>query len=183
MPRNIEIKARISPQRYEPIRSAALSLSSPGASETLSQRDTFYRVPFGRLKLREFEHGVAELIAYERPDRAGPKPSSYVIFPCTDPLALHEALALTLGIRGIVEKRREVIHVGQTRVHLDEVSGLGTFLELEVVLRDAQSTEEGVAIAERLMGALNVPFESLVDGAYLDLLEAASAARGAQTPT
>ena len=44
---------------------------------------------------------------------------------------LHGALARNLGIRGVVEKRREVMHVGQTRVHTDDVSGPGVFLELE----------------------------------------------------
>jgi adenylate cyclase class IV len=75
----------------------------------------------------------------------------------------------------VVEKRRQVIHIGQTRLHLDDVVGLGIFLELEVVLRENQSSEEGAAIALELMAALGIEPASLIDVAYIDLLEARSA--------
>ena len=45
-----------------------------------------------------------------------------------------------LPVTGSVRKRRLVYHVGQTRVHLDRVEGLGDFLELEVVLRPDTNT-------------------------------------------
>jgi predicted adenylyl cyclase CyaB len=170
---NVEIKARLSSGQSRHVREEALALSST-EPEFLDQRDTFYHAPLGRLKLRELKDGAAELIAYERPDRAGPKLSSYVCSPCADPKSLHEALARSLGIRGVVEKHRQVIHVGQTRVHLDEVVGLGTFLELEVVLQENQSLEQGEAIAAKLMGAFGITTESLIEGAYIDLLEARS---------
>jgi predicted adenylyl cyclase CyaB len=172
--RNIEIKARLSPELTRLIRSEALTRSSL-APEILYQTDTFYKVPSGRLKLREFEDGTAELIAYERPDRAGPKQSSYVRYLCDDPKSLAEALSRSLGIRGVVAKRRELIHVGQTRVHLDEVRGLGSYLELEVVLRESQSPEEGERIAAELMAVFGVAREALIEVAYIDLLEAMSA--------
>jgi predicted adenylyl cyclase CyaB len=172
--RNIEIKACLSPELTKLIRSEALTRSSL-APEVLYQTDTFYKVPSGRLKLREFENGTAELIAYERPDRAGPKQSSYVRYLCDDPKSLTEALSRSLGIRGVVAKRRELIHVGQTRVHLDEVRGLGSYLELEVVLRESQSPEEGERIAAELMAVFGVAREALIEVAYIDLLEAMSA--------
>ena len=175
---NIEIKARISGEQAEFVRTTALGRSSRPL-EVLYQRDTFYMVRFGRLKLREFEDGTAELIAYDRPDRNGPKLSSYVRSPCVDPKSLHEALARSIGLRGVLEKRRQVIYVGQTRVHLDEVVGVGSFLELEVVLRENHSPEEGEVVAAELMGAFGVTEESLVDGAYIDLLEAIPAAQQA----
>lgn len=175
MASNIEIKARLSPARAKRIREQALTRSSL-PPEVLYQTDTFYRVPSGRLKLRELKDGTAELIAYERPNRAGPKQSLYVRSPCTDPKSLHEVLARSVGIRGVVEKHRQVIHVGQTRVHLDEVAGLGSFLELEVVLRENQSPEEGEAIAAELMTVFGIASESLIEGAYIDLVEAGSEA-------
>lgn len=174
MATNLEIKARLSPEQLGRVRRAALGRSCR-APEVLDQTDTFYKVRTGRLKLRESRDGDAELIAYERPDRAGPKRSSYVRCPCADPKSLHQALARSLGIRGVIEKRRQVIHVGQTRVHLDEVAGLGTFLELEVVLGEDQTPEEGEAIAANLMAAFGVAPASLIDVAYIDLLEARSA--------
>ena len=62
--------------------------------------------------------------------------------------------------------------IGQTRVHCDEVEGLGDFMELEVVLDDNQTTQEGQAIAEDLMTKLGIDKSKLISGAYMDLLEA-----------
>ena len=61
--------------------------------------------------------------------------------------------------------------VGQTRIHLDDVEGLGQFMELEVVMRKDQSDAEGQVIAEDLMRRLEVREEALIDGAYMDLIE------------
>lgn len=190
MASNIEIKARLSPEHAVRLRAEARARSSL-APEMLHQKDTFYRAAFGRLKLREFGDGRAELIAYEREDGTGPTRSSFVRVPCADPTSLHEALSRSVGIRGVVEKRREVIHLGQTRLHLDDVVGLGSFLELEVVLREHQPPEEGEAIALELMAVFGIASESLIDVAYIDLLEAGAAAiegaaqrasKGADTP-
>jgi predicted adenylyl cyclase CyaB len=74
-------------------------------------------------------------------------------------------------MRGIVRKRRLLYLVGRTRIHLDEVEGLGAFLELEVMLDDAQAEEEGEAIARRLLADLGVRDEDRVAAAYIDLLE------------
>lgn len=171
MPRNVEIKARLRNGDLGRIRAVALARST-AAPETIRQRDTFYRVTTGRLKLREFADGSAELIAYERPDQTGPKASRYVVSPCAEPALLNEALTRSLGVRGVVEKQREVIHVGQTRVHLDDVARLGHFLELEVVLEESQSIAAGEAVAAEWMDRLGLDARTLVEGAYIDLLEA-----------
>jgi predicted adenylyl cyclase CyaB len=171
MSNNIEIKARLSRKQALRLQAEALSHSSL-PPEILHQTDTFFNAPSGRLKLREIKHGCAELIAYDRPDHAGPKLSSYVCCPCSDPRSLHEALTRSLGVRGVVEKHRQVIHIGQTRVHLDEVFGLGDFLEFEVVLRENQSPEEGKAIALELMATFGIEAKDLIEVAYIDLLEA-----------
>ena len=152
------------------MRERALSLS-PHSFELLCQSDTFYHVPSGRLKLREFKDGRAEFISYMRADRPGPKHCSYVIFQCPNAQSLHEVLLRSLGVRGTVRKSREVIHIGQTRVHLDEVDGLGKFLELEVVLEPEQSVEDGETIASQLMSEFEINSDSLIEGAYIDLLE------------
>uniref|UniRef100_A0A8C3QLS4 CYTH domain-containing protein n=1 Tax=Cyanoderma ruficeps TaxID=181631 RepID=A0A8C3QLS4_9PASS len=130
----------------------------PGAGQILLQTDTFFRVPRGRLKLRRTQvrggsggcpcphlslsppvptcacpqDGRGELIFYERPDSAGPKLSRFRITPTADPEGLQEVLSLSLGVLGTVTKERVVLLLGQTRLHLDRVRGLGDFLELEV---------------------------------------------------
>ncbi|KAK2519374.1 hypothetical protein Q9966_014000 [Columba livia] len=79
-------------------------------------------------------------------------------------------LGQALGVLGVVRKERLLFLVGQTRVHLDSVEGLGDFLELEVVLTEEQSVEDGERVACELMKELGVEEEDLISGAYLDLL-------------
>ncbi|MCG8465564.1 MAG: class IV adenylate cyclase, partial [Xanthomonadales bacterium] len=83
---------------------------------------------------------------------------------------LKSTLEHAYGIKGVVEKVRHVYSVGQTRVHLDEVKNLGHFMELEVVLEDDQSLEQGEAIAQDLMQKLGIEPKDLIQGAYMDLL-------------
>jgi adenylate cyclase class IV len=166
MARNIEIKARIA--SVEAVLARATSIAD-GAPVVIDQDDTFFAVAHGRLKLRRFADGSAELIQYHRDDSADAKASDYVRVPVADADALAEALTRACGTRGRVRKRRLLLMAGQTRMHLDRVDGLGDFLELEVVLRDGQSDADGTAIAERLMTALAIAPEDRLAGAYLDL--------------
>jgi len=178
MPRNIEIKARIG--SVEALRPRAEALAGAPAV-LIVQDDSFFRVAHGRLKLREFADGSAELIHYHRPDSTEAKASDYVRVPVQEPAALREALVRANGLLGRVQKQRWLCRVGATRIHLDRVQGLGDFMELEVVLQDGQSDAEGEAVAEGLMQQLGLghaedpaqnPAERLA-GAYLDLLAAA----------
>jgi predicted adenylyl cyclase CyaB len=168
MPSNIEIKAYA--RNFDEIRRRAEGLSDTPV-EVVPQEDIFFNTPHGRLKLRILSPEKGQLIYYTRPDQGGPKRSDYHIFQTSDPEDLKHILALAYGIRGIVKKTRYLYLVGQTRVHLDDVEGLGQFMELEVVMRDGQSDTEGQAIAEGLMESLGVEWNDLLEGAYMDLLE------------
>ena len=168
MARNVEIKARV--QSLDAIRRVAVTLAQ-GQPEIISQVDVFFVVPSGRLKLRKFADDSGELIAYDRADQAGPKQSSYAVASCADADALCDALSRALPVRGRVVKRRELFLVGRTRVHLDDVERLGTFVELEVVLRIEESSESGEREARELMRQLSIAEECLVPSAYIDLLE------------
>jgi predicted adenylyl cyclase CyaB len=169
MPSNIEIKARA--RDFNKIRRRAEQLSDRPV-EIFSQEDTFFNTPQGRLKLRVLTQDRGQLIYYSRPDQEGPKRSDYQIFSTPDTEHLKRVLELAYGIRGIVKKTRYLYLVDQTRVHLDDVEGLGQFMELEVVLQEGQSDAEGQAIAEGLMATLGIESSDLLEGAYLDLLEA-----------
>jgi predicted adenylyl cyclase CyaB len=166
MNRNIEIKARVEDLRKTRLLAEALSDSPP---EVLVQEDVFFIAPNGRLKLRTINDSCSELIYYERSDETGPKSSEYILVPVPDPRLMRQLLTSALGVRGVVRKRRTLCMVGNTRIHLDEVEGLGDFLELEVVLQPGGSAEEGVKIAHELMRRLQVNDASLVAGAYIDL--------------
>jgi len=168
MPVNIEIKARL--KDFEALRRRAEAVSDKPV-QVIPQVDTFFRTGQGRLKLRELGSGAAQLVYYERPDHDGPKHSDYRILETNDPESLKDILRFALGIRGVVRKTRYLYLVGQTRVHLDDVDGLGQFMELEVVLRSDQSDEDGQAIARELMTKLGVNDSDLLEGAYMDLME------------
>ena len=49
-------------------------------------------------------------------------------------------------------------------------TGLGPFVELEVILRPGQDISEGVAIAHDLIGKLGISQYQFVERAYVDLL-------------
>lgn len=168
MPSNIEIKARA--RDFEEIRRRAESLSDTPV-EVIPQEDIFFNTEKGRLKLRVLALNLGQLIYYTRPDQEGPKRSEYHIYETPDPENLSRVLELAYGIRGVVKKTRYLYLVGQTRVHLDEVEGLGQFMELEVIMGEGQSDSEGQAIAEDLMSRLGVERGDLLEGAYMDLLE------------
>lgn len=174
---NVEIKARLSD------RDALLRRLEPMAEKhtVLRQKDTFFRVAHGRLKLRRSTvcgdgtpgEESCSLFFYDRPDARGPKLSRYQRLPLDgEPaaLTLQDMLDRSLGTLGTVCKERHLFLVGCTRVHVDAVQGLGDFLELEVVLREGQDPEEGRATAEALMAVLGVQPDSLESGSYLDLL-------------
>jgi len=168
MATNVEIKARV--HDWQSVRAIAEQLSqSPG--ELLLQEDTFFPTPQGRLKLRVLAPGKGQLIYYKRPDTPGPKRSDYLVVPTSEPDALKAVLAASLGVRGVVRKRRWLYLVGYTRIHLDVVEGLGRFLELEVMLQPGQSEEEGAAMASDLLLRLGIAEQDLLPGAYMDLLE------------
>ena len=167
MPRNIEVKARIA--SVEAVLPRAQQLAD-GPPELILQDDTFFKVPHGRLKLREFADGSAELIHYHRPDHGDTRASDYVRVPVPDAHALREALARACGLAGRVRKQRWLLLAGATRIHLDRVEGLGDFMELEVVLAEGQTDTSGAAVADALMQALGLADAERISGAYLDLL-------------
>jgi predicted adenylyl cyclase CyaB len=169
MPRNVEIKARLTD--FAATRALVAAAADRGP-ESLAQTDTFFAVPSGRLKLREVSDRPAELIFYRRPDTPGPSESQWAKATMPDADALRELLAGALGVRGQVVKRRTLFFVGRTRVHLDEVRDLGDFLELEVVLNEGEDPREGIAEAHRLLRRFGIPDDALVPEAYVDLLVA-----------
>jgi adenylate cyclase class IV len=169
MARNIEIKARVA--SVEALVPLAAAIADQGPVD-IHQDDTFFTCATGRLKLRCFPEGHGELIYYRRIDQAGPKESFYLRTPIATPDVLRESLSLAYGEAGRVRKHRVLFLLGQTRIHLDRVEGLGDFLELEVVLGEADSAEQGVQEARRIMGLLSVDATQLVEGAYVDLLQA-----------
>jgi homotetrameric cytidine deaminase len=172
--RNVEVKAH----DPDPARTLERALAAGARDQgLLRQRDTYFAVPHGRLKLREEEPGGATLIAYERPDAAAERVSSYRIIPVADPAPLREALTAVNGIDVVVVKRRRLLLWEATvRIHLDEVRGLGSFLELEAVAQpDSDLTREREQVAH-LREILDIGDAALREGSYADALRGAGQA-------
>ena len=90
--RNVELKA-VDPDPARTLqRALALGADDHGV---IVQRDTYFRVGSGRLKLREEQPGEAHLIAYARPDAAAVRVSDYRVVAVPDAPALLAALAET----------------------------------------------------------------------------------------
>ncbi|XP_037966394.2 uncharacterized protein LOC119691909 isoform X1 [Plutella xylostella] len=171
--RNVEIKAKV--HDIDGIIKSATELSG-GPGSVINQDDTFYNVTSGRLKMRFYGDSAATLVRYDREDTEGPKLSDYELlhFAATEgekAKTLDDMLKKCLGVRGRVVKERKLFMVGQTRVHIDTVKGLGHFMELEVVLRPEQTAAEGEDIARDLQLKLGVKDRDLIQCAYVDLLD------------
>jgi homotetrameric cytidine deaminase len=171
--RNVELKA-LDP---DPARSLERALEL-GAEDrgVIVQRDTYFRVAHGRLKLREEEPGEAHLIAYVRPDAAEVRVSSYRVVPVPDPAGMLAALGETNGIDVVVAKRRRLLLWESVRIHLDEVEGLGSFLELEAVAEPDSDLKREQRQVAQLREALEIRDDALREGSYSD------AVRGAVSP-
>jgi predicted adenylyl cyclase CyaB len=165
--RNLELKARCAD--LAAARQAAGRLGARSAGLEV-QTDTFFRVPAGRLKLRQTEDRPAFLIWYDRPDRGEARISTYYLVPVSDAAVLKTALAAALGVRGEVHKRREVCHWHNVRIHLDEVAGLGSFVEFEAVLSAGQDEATAHERLVQLTRALAILPADQLACSYADLL-------------
>jgi homotetrameric cytidine deaminase len=167
--RNVELKARDT----DPARTLERALAA-GAEDRglLIQRDTYFAVAHGRLKLREQEPGGATLIGYERPDAASERVSRYRLVAVAEPAPLIAALGAATGVSARVEKRRRLLLWETVRIHLDDVRGLGAFLELEAVAATGSDLRRERARIARLRELLEIGDDALREGSYADALTA-----------
>jgi len=168
MGQNLEIKAYATDFIGQSEIAQTLSGSVP---EVIHQKDIFFNVPTGRLKLRVFTQDRAVLIYYNRSDQPGPKISQYELSETNDPEGLKNILESAYGIRNTVIKSRHLYISGRARIHFDKVDSLGEFIELEIVLSDSDQLTDGEKEAQKLMDQLGIKAEQLVEVAYVDLLD------------
>jgi adenylate cyclase class IV len=166
--RNLEIKA-VDPDPHATLE-AALAMGAEDQG-VLFQRDTYFHAVTGRLKLREAPPHPAELIAYARAQRAGPKVSLYRVVTVADHDALIDALTDSLGVRCVVEKARRRLRWRNVRIHLDRVAGLGHFVELEAIASSPGGLEVERDRVEELRAILGIADDRLVARGYADLVD------------
>ncbi|NLS91098.1 MAG: class IV adenylate cyclase [Planctomycetaceae bacterium] len=165
--RNIELKARLTD--LAAARETARSIATKEIGLQV-QTDTYFHCPNGRLKLRQIEHAPAHLVWYARPDTEGPKASDYRLVPVANPETLKAALSDAYGIWCVVRKHREIFLYHNVRIHLDEVEGLGTFLEFEAVLGGDVDDRQGHAQLAELRRQFSISDTDLLAVSYSDLL-------------
>jgi adenylate cyclase, class 2 len=178
---NIELKARVADLGATREIARRLATSCLGVQE---QTDTYFHCPQGRLKLREIvdlgnrspaadgslvKRMLTQLISYDREDDADAKESHYQLVDIRDPARVRE-LKSQMGTRAVVFKRREVFLYHNVRIHLDEVTDLGTFLEFEAVLGGDVDVADGRAQVALLRHKFGIVEDDLVEGSYVDLL-------------
>jgi predicted adenylyl cyclase CyaB len=168
--RNIELKARVPDLTRARATAERMATERPGV---LRQRDTYFNCNHGRLKLREIAGSSSQLIAYRRANQRDAKASDYLLHELPNPDSaqqLWRLLETSLGIAVVVEKTREVFLYQNVRIHLDEVAGLGSFLEFEAIV----GGEIDDAAAHRqlawLRSEFNIHDADLMQDSYSDML-------------
>jgi adenylate cyclase, class 2 len=164
---NVEIKARCS--NAERVRNYLLN-NNADFKGTDFQTDTYFNVKNGRLKLRE---GNIEnnLIYYERNNQAGPKSSSFILTKIRDADKLKESLASADGIKVVVKKKREIYYIKNVKFHIDEVDGLGAFVEIEAGNIGADLSKDQLQQqCEFYMQQFCIEEKDLIEVSYSDLL-------------
>jgi adenylate cyclase, class 2 len=171
---NIEIKARC--PTHQTIREI-LHARHADFRGTDHQIDTYFKVNHGRLKLRE-GHIENAFIYYEREDQEGPKQSSVTLVPTTPGSPLKALLTQAMGILMVVEKQRDIYFIDNVKFHLDEVTGLGTFVEIEAIDYDGTiGSERLLAQCQTFLALFNIQPDQMVAGSYSDLLLSTGASR------
>jgi len=169
MAENIEIKARC--LNFNATQDKIQEIASEFLG-TDYQRDTYYRVKNGRLKLRESKIDGAYLIPYLRSDISSPKKSVYTKINIVNPDEVKKLFHSIFGIHLIVTKRRDIYIYENVRIHLDKVDHLGDFIELEAVLKapysDPQIENKKVKF---LMEILNITKADLLAESYESMLK------------
>ncbi len=162
----VELKAR-----YEDLGKARALLSGAEHVGTFRQVDVYFSLGERRLKLRCVDgHRDGQLVHYERRDEAGVKESRVLLAELPDAAAVLEILRLTFPVQAEVRKTRDIYRFQGVQVHLDDVRGLGKFIEFEKVLASESEREEGRKQLESLRSYFQIPQEDLMASSYSDLL-------------
>lgn len=164
---NVEFKARCN----EPylVREILLSEGADYAGRD-HQIDVYFNVAIGRLKLRK---GNIEnfLIFYEREDYEGAKQSNVSLFRTEPGTPLEEILTAALGVKIIVDKQRDIYFIGNVKFYIDQVEGLGSFIEVEAI-----DTEGTIGIeclqqqCDYYRNLFGIRKEDMIAQSYSDLL-------------
>jgi guanylate kinase len=167
MKTNIEFKARC-----EDI-SLARELCRARNADLLGQNDqsdSYFALSSGRLKLRENSRGDRSLIYYDRLDSPLPRESEFEIVSVDDSsLPVVELFKKVIGVRVVITKKRETYRLGSAIVNLDDVDGLGRFIEIEVEADGLGDRARATRVADDLLTYFHLTPADLIPWSYADL--------------
>jgi len=168
--RNLEFKARLEDPNATLAKARSIGAELWG---DLRQTDTYFAAPHGRLKLRETAGFQAELIYYERSEVSDRRESDYFVTPAADAASALDILSRAFGVRAAIRKQRTLVLLDTTRIHFDNVEGLGQFLEIEVPVRDDESAAK--QRLDSLIEGLGFSWDDCIRKSYVDLLAESNA--------
>lgn len=136
----------------------------------LKQRDVYFKLSPGRLKLRSVNNTIHQLIYYKRSNRASAKFSNYFISEIIHPKRVEKILCEIYGIRVIITKRRKLYLWQNVRIHIDTVDKLGKFIEFEIVCRSKQQESESAEKMKYLKRFFNIQKRDILKLSYSDIM-------------
>lgn len=163
--KNLELKARVADLGVAEAQARALGATDGGL---LRQVDTYFVAPQGRLKLREINGVEAQLIGYDRPEAGATRWSRFRVVAVADPSGMKALLSEALGLRGVVTKQRHLYLWDDCRLHLDQVEGLGSFIEFEVLSKGDDASDR--SRMDALMRHFGLEERDAIRASYSDLL-------------
>jgi adenylate cyclase class IV len=162
---NLEFKAELRHLNAARQQCVAIGATPHGV---LQQVDTYFKLADGRLKRRETQGQPIEWIWYHRANDIRPRVSHYSIL--TDEQARRRWGTLSLREWLCVRKRRELWIIDNVRIHLDEVEGLGTFIEFEALMTEGTSANAREAAVAQLRQFFAPVLGEPVGVSYSDLM-------------
>ncbi len=166
----VELKAKVESLDFARKKLKAIRARHVG---TFKQKDVYFVVPKGRLKLRTVQgEDRALLIYYEREDIPSLKSSNVFLLELQRPAAFKKLFEKILGKKMVIAKTREIYLYEGTQIHLDRVRGLGTFIEFErKTEQDPEARHKDREALERLMKMLAINSGDLLTGSYSDMIQ------------
>ena len=163
---NIEIKAKCENAQFLHDKLQELKADYKGNDE---QKDIYFNCEKGRLKLRS---GNIEnsLIFYSRNNQKGPKESNIALSKLHLGDDVEQVLNSAYGVKVEVNKKRYIYFIDNVRFHIDEVAGLGIFIEIEAVSKRGVTKKELLSQCEYYIDQLKIKRANLIDYSYSDLI-------------
>ena len=163
MPTNLELKIRVT--SHQSLKKILLQIGAESRG-MLIQKDVYYSVPNGLLKLR-IENGNESLIFYNRNENNKNRWSDFEFLKFVNGKG-EKFFNKLFDVEVIVKKKRELFYYDDTRIHLDTVKFLGKFLELETLVINGKA--DAKKRFEKIKNLLKLDESKQIRKSYRDLL-------------